>query len=302
MNSLIQDIPVDKFDLSLSRMRIISPKSVSRIQDLMHLHGQLQPIVVRSVDGGFQVIDGIKRVYAAIDLALNTLRCCVLNIDLQQAKLLILNYNRSVQSMEVWEEAMVLSDLTKRHGLSQQLLSKLTGYSRSWVSRRLSLISRLSDELISEIRLGVISSTQARALIKLPRDNQMAVAHVIVSRGLASRQSDTLVEAFLKAKDVLEQGHLLKHPEEAFTANLEAPPTAYDYRLGAYGNELLCFAREALYAIQFLLRSLDSKQVDNLNASENIIILQEVEKSGQYAQKLIEVIDNLHAHKPFTVK
>ncbi|MGH3628546.1 MAG: ParB/RepB/Spo0J family partition protein [Sciscionella sp.] len=302
MNNLIQDIPVDKFDLSLSQMRIVNPKSVSRIQDLMHLHGQLQPVVARSVDGGYQVIDGIKRVYAAIDLALNTLRCCVLNVDLQQAKLLILNYNRSVHSMEVWEEAMVLSDLAEHHGLSQQRLSNLTGYSRSWVSRRLSLISKLSDELVSEIRLGVISSTQARALIKLPRGNQMEVARVIVSKGLASRQSDTYVDAFLKAKDRSVQELLLNHPEEAFTANIEEPRAAYDHRLSKYGNELLCFAREALYAIKFLLRSLESKQVDDLNASENIIILQEVEKSGQYAQKLMEVIANLQTHKPLTAK
>lgn len=302
MDSLLQDIPVDKFDLSLSQMRIVNPESVARIQDLMHLHGQLQPVVARSVDGGYQIIDGIKRVYAAIELALKTLQCFVLNVDLQQAKVLVLTYNRSAHSMEVWEEAMVLANLAERHGLSQQRLSNLTGYSRSWVSRRLSLICKLSDELASEIRMGVISSSQARTLIKLPRGNQMEVAHVIISRKLTSRQSDTFVEAFLKAKDRQQQQHLLKHPEDVFMANFEEPCAAYDYRLSVEGNELLLFAREALYAIKFLLQSLESKQIEKLKTPEYLIIISEVEMSGQYAKQLIDVISNLQNHKAQSAK
>lgn len=302
MNRLLQDIPVDNFDLSLSGMRIVNPESVSRIQDLLHLQGQLQPVVARSVDGRYQIIDGIKWVYAAIELSLKTLECFVLNVDLQQAKVLVLTYNRSAHSMEVWEEAMVLANLAERHGLSQQRLSNLTGYSRSWVSRRLSLISKLSDELASEIRMGVISSSQARTLIKLPRGNQMEVAHVIISRSFTSRMSDSFVDAFLKAKDRPQQQHLLKHPEDVFTPNFEEPCTAYDYRLSADGNELLSFAREALYAIKSLFQRLKFEQIEKFKAPEYRIIIPEVEKSGQYAQKLIDIIAKLQNHKSQSAK
>ncbi|MGH2624031.1 MAG: ParB/RepB/Spo0J family partition protein, partial [Sphingobacterium sp.] len=198
--------------------------------------------------------------------------------------------------------AMVLANLAERHGLSQQRLSNLTGYSRSWVSRRLSLISKLSDELASEIRMGAINSSQARTLIKLPRGNQMEVADVIISRKFTSRQSETFVEAFLKAKDRQQQQHLLKHPEDVFRDNLEEPCRAYDYRLGIDGNELLSFAREALYAIKSLLQHLRAEQTEKLNASEYRIIIPEVEKSGQYARKLIDVIANLQNYKSPSTK
>ena len=213
MNLKIQEIPTDKFNLSLSEMRIINPESVRHIQDSMHLNGQLQPMVARPCEGKYQVIDGIKRVYAAMELMIGTLACHVLDVDLKQSKVLVLSYNRPHQSMDLWEEAMVLDDLLRRHDLSQQSLSKLTGYSRCWVSRRLSLISRIDDQLASEIRMGVINGTQARALIKLPRGNQMQVARVITSRGLASRQSNALVEAFLEAVDHDQQRQILDHPE-----------------------------------------------------------------------------------------
>lgn len=205
--------------------------------------------------------------------------------------------------MEVWEEAMVLADLADRHGLSQQSLARLTGYSRSWVSRRLSLISRLSDQLASEIRMGVISSSQARALIKLPRGNQMEVARVITSWGFASRQSDALVEAFLKAKDSDEQRQILAHPEEVLTGGSWEPDCDIDIddrRLSGDGNDLMKATRYALSAIKSILMCLQAGRVVALKEPEKILITPEIEKLGGYAEKLTKAITDLQIHKPAT--
>ncbi|GAI79044.1 unnamed protein product [marine sediment metagenome] len=241
MSPRIEDIPLEEFDLSLAGMRIMNPDLVSRVQDSMWLHGQLQPVVAREHEGKYQILDGFKRVYVAMDLMIKTLQCQVLDIDLQQAKLLILSYNRPHQSMEVWEEAMVLEDLLKTHDLSQQSLSTLTGYSRSWVSRRLSLIGKIDEEVASEIRMGVITSSQARALIKLPRGNQIDLARVIVDLGLSSRQSDRLVDAFLKAEDEDQQRRdILNHPEQILWDYVtDLPEDPNDARLSSYGNDLM---------------------------------------------------------------
>lgn len=303
MDNLIQEIPIDQFELSFGEMRIINPEHVLRIQNSMYLHGQLQPVVARLAEGRYQVIDGIKRVYAAMELMRERLRCYVLDVDLQQAKVLVLSYNRPFQSMEVWEEAMVLADLADRHGLSQQSLSKLTGYSRSWVSRRLSLISRISDELASEIRMGAISSSQARALIKLPRGNQMEVARVITSRGFASRQSDALVEAFLKAKDSDAQRQILSHPEEMLIDRSVEPGCDIDIddqRPGGDGNDLMKATRYALSVIKSILKRLNAGRVEALEEPEKILITPEIEKLGEYAKKLTKAIADLQIHKPTT--
>ena len=124
-----------------------------------------------------------KRFYAAEDLMMETLQCHLLEVDLQQAKVLLLSYNRPHQSMEVWEEAMVLKDLLETHELDQRRLAKLTGYSRSWVSRRLSLVDKINEEVCAEIKMGTLTSSHARALMKLPRDNQAQVARVITGTG-----------------------------------------------------------------------------------------------------------------------
>ena len=297
MNIKIEDIPIEEFDLSLSGMRMMNPDCASRVQDSMWLHGQLQPVVAREHEGRYQMIDGFKRVYVAMDLMIKVLRCQVLDVDLQQAKLLILSYNRPHQSLEVWEEAMVLEDLIKTHDLSQQSLSRLTGYSRSWVSRRLSLISKIDEQVASEIRMGTLTSSQARALIKLPRGNQMEVARVITTYGLSSRLSDRLVNAYLEAEDEAQQRHILAHPEYILWDQPDLPENPYDDRLSCYGNDLMHSIMNLYQPLDTILSRLGDPRVGTLNESEKVIISPFLKEVSGYAGKLSEAIGQLQPQK-----
>lgn len=298
MNPTIQEIPLPEFDLSLSGMRIINMTRILQVEKSMRLHGQLQPVVARVHEAGYQIIDGFKRLYAAEDLMIKSLQCRVLNIDLPQAKVLLLSYNRPHQSMEAWEEAMVLQDLRKTHSLSQCSLSRMTGYSRSWVSRRLSLIDKLDEDVSSDIMMGVINSSHARALIKLPRGNQGEVAHVIASYRLSSRQSDTLVEAFLKAKRKEQQRHILTYPEQILRNDQSDPEKEpYDDRLSSYGNDLMQEAEYLIRAVKVMLARLDDQRTGMLNETEKVIITPCFKKASGYAKKLTEAITHLQIHK-----
>ena len=297
MNIRIEEIPIEEFDLSLCGMRIINPDWVLRVQNSIWLHGQLQPVVAREHEGKYQIIDGFKRYYISVDLEIKTLQCQVLDIDLQQAKLLILSYNRPHQSMEVWEEAMVLEDLIKTHDLSQQSLSRLTGYSRSWVSRRLSLISKIDEEVASEIRMGTLTSSQARVLIKLPRGNQLEVARVITTFGLSSRLSDRLVNAFLEAEDEDQQRHILAHPEHILWDQTDLPENPYDDRLSSYGNDLMHSIMNLYRPLRTMLSKLGDRRIGELNKSEKVIIAPFLLEVSGYAGKLSEANGQLQLHK-----
>jgi len=287
MNPRIEEIPLEEFDLSLAGMRIMNPDWISRVQDSMWLHGQLQPVIAREHEGRYQIIDGFKRVYVSMDLMIKTLQCQVLDIDLQQAKLLILSYNRPRQSMEVWEEAMVLEDLLKTHDLSQRNLSTLTGYSRAWVSRRLSMISKIDEEVASEIRMGTITSSQARALIKLPRGNQMDLARVIIDLGLSSRQSERLVDGFLKAEDENKQRDILKHPEQIlWDYTQDWPNDPHDGRLSSYGNDLIISIINFLHPARALFLQLQDPRIEELDETEKAIITPFLRDVSAYAEKL----------------
>ena len=299
MEYQIKDIGIRDFDLSLGQMRIINMSRILQVQKSMKLHGQLQPVVARVHEGGIQLIDGYKRLYAAEDLMMDTLQCRLLEIDLDQAKVLLLSYNWTSQSMESYEEAMVLKDLLETHEIDQRQLVRLTGRSASWVSRRLGLIGKLDEEVCTEIRMGVLTSSHARALMRLPRGNQLAVAQVISTYQLTSRQSGKLVDAFLEAEDEKEQREVLDSPERVMFKR--EPWTReelfYDTRLSGYGNELARSMDGVIESMQVLLKQLKDPRLGSIHESEGMILTPGFEVITDGLRVLKGAISQLPIHK-----
>jgi ParB-like chromosome segregation protein Spo0J len=173
----------------------------------------------------------------------------------------------------------------------------MTGYSRSWVSRRLSLIGKMDAAVSSEIMMGTLTSSHARALTKLPRDNQGEIAHVITTHHLTSRQSDALAEAFLKAKNEDERRYILSHPEQILRKDQEdqedQEEEPYDVRLSSYGNDLMKSIGYVRQSVQIMLSRLGDHRTGMLNETEKVIIAQGFGKVSGYAEKLKEAISHL---------
>jgi ParB/RepB/Spo0J family partition protein len=275
--------------------------NVSRIEQIersMRLQGQLQPIIARVHEGAYQVIDGFKRVYAAMDLMIVDMKCYLVDVDDQQAKVLLLSYNRTNQSMETWEEAMVLKSMLECGDLEQRHLARLVDRSPSWVSRRLSLISKLDEEVATEIRMGTITSSHARALLRLPRGNQVAVARVISRFHLSSRLSDRLVDVWLEAEDEDEQGVILSHPEHFLWNQPDLPEHPYDYRLSDYGNKLMQDVMNIWPQLDIVRIILADSRFRDLNLGEQEIIYPFLEELNDLSEKIICLTSELRIEKP----
>lgn len=272
MKDQIKEIGIYDFDMSLSGMRIMNMSRIHQVEKSMRLHGQLQPVVARVYEGGLQLIDGFKRVYSCENLLLDRVQCRLVEVDEDQAKVLMLSYNWSTRSMEAYEEALVLQDLMARHDVDQRDLAGQTGRSRSWVSRRLSLLGRLDEEIGTEIRMGTLSSSHGRALMRLPRGNQVAVARVIHTYNLSSREADRIVDGYLAAEDNKAQELILRYPERVLSKRVKWAPVERCYpELSSYGNDLLCGIDSVVESMQHLLRLLDDPRVRDLQSTEATI-------------------------------
>jgi ParB-like chromosome segregation protein Spo0J len=84
MNTIIQEVPLSEFDLSLASVRIVNPARILQIEKSMRVHGQLQAVIARVHEDKYQLIDGFKRFFASENLLIEALQCRVLDIDLQQ--------------------------------------------------------------------------------------------------------------------------------------------------------------------------------------------------------------------------
>lgn len=298
MHPRIEVISTVLLDLSLSDLRIMNVSRKEQIEQSMRHQGQLQPIIVRAHEAGYQVIDGFKRIYAAMDLMIVDMECYLVDVDDQEAKILLLSNNRTNQSMEVLEEAMVLRSMLECGEVEQRHLAKLVDRSPSWVSRRLSLISKLDEEVASEIRMGTITSRHARALMRLPRGNQAALARVISHFHLSSRLSERLVDAWLEAEDEDEQRVLLAHPEHFLWHQPDLPDQPHDDRLSAYGNELMQGVMNMWPQLDLVRLSLEDSRFGGLGLSEQEIIYPFLEKLNGLSEKIICLTSELQIEKP----
>jgi ParB family chromosome partitioning protein len=235
---VLKTISLEHFDTSLSVYRLVFPSQIKAMKHSLERVGQLQPVITRQSEAGYQLIDGFKRYYAAEQLALSTLLGKVLDVSESVGKAMILAYNKESSPLVDYEEGLIVCSLKNDHGMNQKQIAHLTGYSAAWVCRRISLVERLDEMVQSQLTLGKISAAHAREIIKLPRGNQGEVTRSIMEHELSSRTSAWLIDKYLSCGSKAQKQYLLEHPLEAIEKQTKETEI-YDSRLCKHGNQLL---------------------------------------------------------------
>jgi hypothetical protein len=162
----------------------------------------------------------------------------VLEVDEQAAKAAVFNLNRVVGRPVELEESWIIYALVREDGLQQTEVAAMLGRHKSWVNRRLALIERLCDEARESLRLGLLTPTQARHLIRLPRGNQKAAMAAATAAALTSRELSDVVD-LLSASSTSEQTHfVLSKPREALRQSQSSYVHQWDPRMSAAGNRV----------------------------------------------------------------
>lgn len=207
----IVDIEVSGIGERYGIYRIVNPRADTAIMKSMQKYGQLTPVVCVKSEGGYELIDGFKRLRAFRKLNNPALRAKTLEMNGRVCKAAIIQFNRQGKAINGIEEAMIIQSLYREDGLRQEEIGAMLGRHKSWVSRRIALIERLSEEVKEDIRLGLISVIAGRELGKLPRGNQRAAADAILKHRFSTRETARLVS------------HLLSRPRWEYEAILYRP-------------------------------------------------------------------------------
>ena len=234
---------------SLGNLRLIHPPSDGAMVESMRRYGQLSPVVVAPpVEGRYELLDGFKRLRACQKLGLENLTATVLGGGRRALKAAMIQLNWKARSIGKLEEAMVLHSLVHDDGLTQLEIATLLGRHKSWVSRRIALIERLCDELLEQMRLGLLSATFGRELARLPRGNQEAALATIQKHRLTSRESARLVSILLERPRWDHQA-ILGFPHEILDDR--SPPRPRERAMGRVAKpfeaKLIAIERSALW-------------------------------------------------------
>lgn len=239
MEENYQHIALENIDLSLSDLRIIHSGQINSMERSIKQFGQQQPIVLRRLDNkDYQLVDGFKRYYAFENLGKHNIYSQLLDVEDLLATAMMITYNKSCDSLNLLEESLIVQRLRKEHLMDQDAISRILGYSRSWVCRRLSLVEKLDENVRTQIRLGVLTSSHGRELLRLPRGNQNEVMKTIVNNNLTTKQTHELISKYTKSGNLKEKEYILAEPFKVISVS-ETDGAVYDTRLSEFGNKLL---------------------------------------------------------------
>jgi ParB/RepB/Spo0J family partition protein len=186
------------------------------LQQSQVTHGQLTPVVAAARQEGVEVVDGFKRLAAAIALGWTTLVVVVRRLDETSQWAAMLLLNRVPSSMTTLEEALVLRELVKT-GLTQAEIASLCSRHKTWVSRRIGLIERLHPELVEAVKLGLLHPGSARRLLSLPPGNQLEMAAAVERARLGPRDTELLVSLWHRTKEPSSRRALLSDPKTSLS-------------------------------------------------------------------------------------
>ena len=217
-------ISIDKIGQRYSELRIIDPRAETAMERSMQFYGQMTPVVVCQTEKHPEMIDGFKRLRAAIKLDFTQLSARIFPGRIRAAKAAMIQLNIKARTISDLEKAMVIRSLNRDDGLTQVEIAALLGRHKSWVCRRLSLVERLSDEVTDHLKLGLITTTIGRELSRLPRGNQPGALQTILKYHFDSRETSRLVALLLK-EPRWNHDAILRFPEPILEDRRPDPPS-----------------------------------------------------------------------------
>jgi ParB/RepB/Spo0J family partition protein len=240
------------------RYRLPNPDAEAAMTESFQRFGQLTPVVVCLREETYEVLDGFKRLAAARTLGLKTVTTRLLQADDRVAKAAIHGLNQTGSRTQEWEEAWIVHALIREDGMSQVEVAELLSRHKSWVCRRLALVEKLAEEARQDLRLGLLSTTAARSLVRLPAGNQADVLATLHRDELTAAQLDGVVDLLLAAPGQTQREYILAQPLQALQQARQETGWAWDPRLSQAGNRVarrLTGVLEGLGRMETWLRS-----------------------------------------------
>ena len=156
-------------------------------------NGVLQPILVQKSDTGYELVVGERRWRASKKAGLKKIPALIREVTDAQALELAIIENIHRQDLNPIEEADAYAHLSDEFALTQEMIAKKVGKSRTAVTNTLRLL-KLSRNIKEDLISGKISMGHARALLGLDNAGQReALRKEIFKQDLTVRQTESRV-------------------------------------------------------------------------------------------------------------
>ena len=187
--------------------KIFNHDSLQELAASIQEYGIIQPLIVRVINNGFELVAGERRLRASKLAGLQQVPVIVKEFtDKEMAELAMIE-NLQREDLHFLEEAEGFQHLITNFSFTQEELAKRMGKNQSTIANKLRLL-KLAPEVRAVVAAEKLTERHARSLLKIDEPKlQMEVLELIREKGLNVRETEELIEEFLEdiAKQIEEK-------------------------------------------------------------------------------------------------
>ena len=157
--------------------------------------GVIQPVLVRPLGSGYELIAGERRWRAAQELNIDEIPVIVRK-DVDAANSLEISIIENVQREELnpVEEAMAYKELVDQFEYTLDKVGQMVGKDKTTVSNSMRLLM-LSAEILNYIEEGVLSVGHAKVILSVPSPHKRKqIADHVATAGISVRETEQIVQ------------------------------------------------------------------------------------------------------------
>jgi ParB family chromosome partitioning protein len=194
----VLEIDINEITPNRSQPRkVFDEEKLEELADSIRAHGMIQPIILRKIDEGYEIVAGERRWRAARQAGLTEIPARILEADDREAAVLALVENLQREDLNPVEQAKGLRRLIEEYGCTQETAAETVGCSRPAVTNALRLLA-LPEGVLAMLEDGRLSAGHGRALLALGEEGRMlSAAEQVWKEGFSVRQTEALVKKLL---------------------------------------------------------------------------------------------------------
>ena len=181
---------------------VFDEKALKELAVSIKEHGVIQPIIVRNVNGKYEIIAGERRYKASALAGLTKIPAIIRNLDDKESSKVALLENLQRKNLNPIEEARTYQKILELDQMTQEQLANTMGKSQSSVANKIRLLS-LPDEIQDDILKERISERHARALLNVedPKVQKELVEKIVTTKMSVRALEEEIKERFPRGKD-----------------------------------------------------------------------------------------------------
>lgn len=174
-------------------------EDVKRYERVTKSYGNVVPAIVGQSGSTYRILFGQARLEACAHNGIQEIPVTIAEIsdEAEQMKLALLLSTLREDGGPLSEGAFIEALITK-HGVTRRELMSLLKKSKSWISKRQSLVQKLTEDVKDMVKDRLICSRTAEEIAKLPEDKQLPFAGKAIRDGLSKTSVGQLVSLYTK--------------------------------------------------------------------------------------------------------